>query len=94
MKCHIGIAANDDLVHTVFGAAVNVDDVTRAHALVHGEEAGVVAEAGSQSLKKLDAFNALTNVPMMISAALLGIPAAFGNNNLGWVLAQRARGAK
>ena len=46
MKAHIGGDADSGLVHTVVGTAANVNDVTQAHALVHGEETPVLADAG------------------------------------------------
>ena len=52
MKCHIGVDADSGLVHTVVGTAANVNDVTQAHALVHGEEADVFADAGYQGVDK------------------------------------------
>lgn len=54
MKCHIGVDADSGLVHTVVGTAANVNDVTQAHALVHGEEADVFADAGYQGVDKRD----------------------------------------
>jgi hypothetical protein len=39
-------------VHTVIGTAANVNDVTQAGALVHGEEADVFADAGYQGVAK------------------------------------------
>ena len=38
MKAHIGVDAESGLVHPVFGAAANVNDVTQGHALLHREE--------------------------------------------------------
>ena len=54
MKAHIGVDADSGLVHTVVGTAANVNDVTQAHALVHGEEADVFADAGYQGVGKRD----------------------------------------
>ena len=54
MKCHIGVDADSGLVHTVVGTSANVNDVTQAHALVHGEEADVFADAGYQGVEKRD----------------------------------------
>jgi IS5 family transposase len=54
MKAHIGVDADSGLVHTVVGTAANVNDVTQAHALVHGEEADVFADAGYQGVDKRD----------------------------------------
>ena len=52
MKAHIGVDADSGLVHTVVGTAANVNDVTQAHALVHGEEGDVFADAGYQGVDK------------------------------------------
>jgi IS5 family transposase len=52
MKAHIGVDADSGLVHTVVGTAANVNDVTQAHALVHGEEINVLADAGYQGVDK------------------------------------------
>ncbi|MEC5216966.1 IS5 family transposase [Actimicrobium sp. GrIS 1.19] len=48
MKAHIGVDADSGLVHTVIGTAANVNDVTQGHALLHGEEVEVFADAGYQ----------------------------------------------
>ena len=52
MKAHIGVDADLGLVHTVVGTASNVNDVTQASALVHGEETDVFADAGYQGVAK------------------------------------------
>jgi len=52
MKAHIGVDAGSGLVHTVVGTSANVNDVTQAHALVHGEETDVFADAGYQGVDK------------------------------------------
>ncbi len=52
MKAHISVDADSGLVHTVVGTAANVNDVTQAHALVHGEEINVLADAGYQGVDK------------------------------------------
>ena len=52
MKAHIGVDADSGLVHTVVGTAANVNDVTQAHALVHGAETHVLADAGYQGVDK------------------------------------------
>ena len=54
MKAHIGVDADSCLVHTVVGTAANVNDVTQAHALVHGAETDVFADAGYQGVGKRD----------------------------------------
>ena len=52
MKAHIGVDAESGLVHSVVGTAANVNDVTQAHALVHGQETDVFADAGYQGVDK------------------------------------------
>ena len=52
MNAHIGVDADSGLVHTVIGTAANVNDVTQASALVHGEESDVFADAGYQGVSK------------------------------------------
>jgi transposase, IS5 family len=52
MKAHIGADAESGLVHTVVGTAANVNDVTQAHALLHGQEKEVFADAGYQGANK------------------------------------------
>ncbi len=52
LKAHIGVDADSGLVHTVVGTAANVNDVTQAHALVHGDETDVFADAGYQGVDK------------------------------------------
>ena len=48
MKAHIGVDADSGLVHTVFGTAANLNDVTQGHGLLHGKEAVVFTDAGYQ----------------------------------------------
>ena len=52
MKAHIGVDAESGLVHTVVGTAANVNDVTQAHALLHGEESDVFGDAGYQGIER------------------------------------------
>ena len=52
MKAHIGVDAESGLVHTVIGTAVNVNDVTQGHGLLHGQEKIVFANAGYQGASK------------------------------------------
>lgn len=52
MKAHIGVDADSGLVHTVVGTAANVNDVTQAGALVHGEETDVFADSDYQGVVK------------------------------------------
>ena len=52
MKAHIGVDAESGLVHTVIGTAANVNDVTQATSLLHGEETDVFGDAGYQGVAK------------------------------------------
>lgn len=52
MKAHIGVDAESGLVHSVVGTAANVNDVTQAHALLHGGETVVFADAGYQGVDR------------------------------------------
>jgi IS5 family transposase len=52
MKAHIGVDAESGLTHTVVTTAANVNDVTQAHALLHGEETDVFGDAGYQGVEK------------------------------------------
>jgi IS5 family transposase len=46
MKAHVGVDAESSLVHSVIGTAANVADVTKAHDLLHGDEAVAFGDAG------------------------------------------------
>jgi IS5 family transposase len=52
MKAHIGVDAQSGLVHTVTGTAANVADIAQTHALLHGEEKEVFADAGYLGVEK------------------------------------------
>jgi IS5 family transposase len=52
MKAHIGVDAHSGLVHSVVGTAANVNDVTQAGALLHGEEVAAFGDAGYQGAHK------------------------------------------
>ena len=60
MKAHIGVDADSGLVHTVVGTAANVNDVTQASKLVHGDEADVFADAGYQGVAKREETQGIT----------------------------------
>lgn len=46
LKAHIGVDRDSGLVHTVVTTSANVSDVTQTHALLHGKEKVVFADAG------------------------------------------------
>ena len=48
MKAHIGVDARTGMVHRVMTTPANVNDVTEAHGLLHGEE----PDAGYQGVEK------------------------------------------
>jgi IS5 family transposase len=52
MQAHIGVDAVSGLVHSVVGTAANVNDVTQASSLVHGEEVDVFSDGGYQGVAK------------------------------------------
>jgi IS5 family transposase len=54
MKAHIGVDAESGLVHTVISTAANVNDVTQAAGLLHGEETDAFGDAGYQGVAKRD----------------------------------------
>ena len=52
MKAHIGVDAQSGLIHSVTGTAANVADIAQAHALLHGAEKNVHADAGYLGVEK------------------------------------------
>ena len=52
MKIHIGVDAETGMVHRVTTTPANVNDLTEAHSLLHGEERCVWADAGYQGVEK------------------------------------------
>jgi IS5 family transposase len=65
MKAHIGVDAESGLVHTVIGTAANVNDVTQAGALLHGQETVAFGDAGYRGVdKRLEALGPAWHVAM------------------------------
>jgi IS5 family transposase len=52
MKAHIGVDGDSGLTHTLVTTAANVNDVTQAQELLHGEERIAVGDAGYQGVEK------------------------------------------
>ena len=52
MKAHIGVDADSGLVHSVITTAANVNDVTQANALLHGQEVEAYGDSGYQGADK------------------------------------------
>ena len=52
MKVHIGVDQASDLIHSVETTSANVNDITRAAQLLHGEEEVVYGDAGYQGIEK------------------------------------------
>jgi len=58
MKAHIGVDAESGLVHTATTTAANAHDITQAHALLHGQEEVVFADAGYRGAAKREEIRA------------------------------------
>ena len=52
MKAHIAVDAQSGLVNKVIGTAANVSDLSQTHALLHGQEKTVFADAGYTGVEK------------------------------------------
>jgi IS5 family transposase len=52
MKAHIGVDAESGITHTLVTTPANTNDVTQAHALLHGEEKIAFGDAGYQGVEK------------------------------------------
>ena len=52
LKAHIGVDAQSGLVHSMVTTAANVNDVTQAGALLHGEETTAFGDAGYRGVDK------------------------------------------
>lgn len=58
MKAHAGVDADSGLVHAVVTTAANAHDINQAHALLHGKETDVFADAGYRGVDKRDDIQA------------------------------------
>jgi transposase, IS5 family len=70
MKAHIGVDTDSGLVHTVVTTAANAHDITQAHALVHGRECEVVADAGYRGIEKREAIQRMKHQPQWLVAMM------------------------
>ena len=52
LMAHVGVDAASGLVHTIISTAVNVADVTQAHALLHGDETAALGDASYCGVEK------------------------------------------
>ena len=52
VKANVGVDAQSGLVHTAVGTVANVNDVTQAGALLHGEETAAFGDAGYRGMDK------------------------------------------
>ena len=76
MKAHIGADAASGLVHTVTATAANVSDVSETHALLHGQERAVIADAGYQGVEKRSEIRAgYAGVEFHVAAKRSGLKA-------------------
>lgn len=60
MKAHIGVDATSGVTHSLVTTPANTNDVTQAHALLHGEERLAFGDAGYQGVEKRDENQAST----------------------------------
>jgi IS5 family transposase len=58
-------------VHTVIGTAANVNDVTQAAGLLHGEESDVFADAGYQGVAKREEAKGLPGSTLTVRKSLI-----------------------
>ena len=56
MRCHIGVDADSDLVHSVVSPAANVHELNTAAERVHGGERVIYDDSGHIGIEKRDAF--------------------------------------
>jgi len=87
MKAHIGVDAESGLVHTVVGTAANVNDVTQAQALLHGDETDVFGDAGYQGVDKREEN---LDVPVTWHVAMRpsqrkALPRTLGGEMMDWI---------
>ena len=54
LKAHIGGDAQSGITHSLVTTPANTNDVTQAHALLHGEETVAFGDAGYQGVEKRD----------------------------------------
>ena len=52
MKAHIGVDMNNGLTHSLVTIAANAHDVTQVSQLLHGQEEGVMGDAGYLGAEK------------------------------------------
>jgi IS5 family transposase len=52
LKAHLGVDADSGLAHSVSVTAANVADIAQTHALLHGQESVVYADAGYVGVEK------------------------------------------
>ena len=52
MKAHIGVDAESGIVHSLVCTAANINDVTQAGELLHGDEAHAFGDAGYRGVDK------------------------------------------
>ncbi len=95
MKAHIGVDAESGLVHTVIGTAANINDVTQAANLLHGQEAHAWGDAGYQGVDKRQECQGLHAVargdaPRQATGARPRIPFAPGARGARTTQVQRA----
>lgn len=82
MKALVALDAQSGLVQRVIGTAANVSDISQMHALLHGKEKDVFADAGYLGVEKRQEIMALPNQPRWHIAAKRGIVRAMAEGKL------------
>lgn len=82
MKAHVALDAQSGLVQRVIGTAANVSDISQTHALLHGKEKDVFADAGYLGVEKRREIMALPNQPRWHIAAKRGTVRAMAEGKL------------
>jgi len=82
MKAHVAVDAESGLVQRVIGTAANVSDLSQMHALLHGKEKDVFADAGYLGVEKRLEIMARPNQPRWHIAAKRGTVKAMAEGKL------------
>lgn len=82
MKAHVALDAQSGLVQRVIGTAANVSDISQTHALLHGNEKDVFADAGYLGVEKRPEIIARPNQPRWHIAAKRGNVKAMAEGKL------------
>jgi len=82
MKAHIAMDAQSGLVAKVIGTAANISDISQTHALLHGQEKDVFADAGYLGVEKRPEIASRSHQPRWHIAAKRGVIRAMPEGRL------------